>query len=64
MKVHLDGAKCEGHGLCYTRTDLFDSDDEGHAVLLVDGELADDQVDLAQIAERSCPVQAISVSDD
>lgn len=63
MRVHLDSSKCEGHGLCYTRTDLFDSDDEGHAVLLVE-EPTGPEVDLAQIAQRSCPEQAISITED
>ena len=63
MRLHLDSSKCEGHGLCYTRTDLFDSDDDGYAVLVVT-EPTGEQVDLAQIAERSCPEQAITITDD
>ena len=63
MKLHLKNETCEGHGLCYTRTDLFDSDDQGDAVLLV-SEPTGDQVDLAHIAERSCPARAISITDD
>ena len=63
MRLHLDSSKCEGHGLCYTRTDLFDSDDEGHAVLLVE-EPTGNEVDLARIAQRSCPEQAISITED
>ena len=63
MKLHLDSAKCDGHGLCYTRTDLFDSDDDGHAVLLV-AEPTGSQQDLARIAERSCPERAISITEE
>ena len=64
MRVHLDREKCEGHGLCYTRTDLFDCDDDGVAVLLVEEPETDTQVRLSEIAERSCPVRAISIVDD
>jgi len=37
MRVRLDTELCQGHGRCYTLApELFDSDDLGHCVLLVD----------------------------
>jgi len=40
---------------------LFDSDDLGNAVLLVTGELSDDQVAQATLAANNCPEYAIEV---
>ena len=43
MRVHLDSGKCQGHNRCYALApELFDVDDYGQAVLLVDGEVPDD----------------------
>ena len=62
MKVNLDREACTGHGLCYAMAGaLFDSDDEGHSVLLVDGELTPEQLELARTAELNCPERAITV---
>ena len=68
MKVQLDRDKCTGHGLCYAMAGvgpnaLFDSDDQGHSVLLVEGELNDEQLELARTAELNCPERAITVVD-
>lgn len=62
MRLRLDSEACQGHGRCYTLApDLFDSDDEGYAVLLVDGELSPDQVKAAQLAVDNCPEFAITL---
>ncbi len=62
MKIKLDLDKCQGHGRCYSLSpDLFDSDDLGNAVLLVTGELSDDQVAQATLAANNCPEYAIEV---
>jgi ferredoxin len=61
-KVCLDADRCEGHGRCYTLApDVFDSDDVGHAVVLVEdvsGDLEAQAVD----AEKNCPEAAITLS--
>ena len=37
MKVSIDEQKCSGHGRCYTLSPaLFDCDDEGFPVVLVE----------------------------
>lgn len=62
MRIVLDSSKCEGHGRCYALApDLFDSDDEGYAVLKVDGEVPAGQEEAAQLAADNCPEFAIEV---
>jgi ferredoxin len=51
MKIHLDTEKCQGHGRCYSLApDLFDCDDLGTAVVIVTGELNDEQLAKAKLA--------------
>lgn len=62
MRIALDIDKCQGHGRCYALApDLFDADDEGYAVLLVDGEVPTAQEANAQLAADNCPEFAITV---
>lgn len=63
MKIHLDNEKCQGHGRCYALSpDLFDSDNEGFAVLLIDGgEVPPELEAAAQLAADNCPEYAITV---
>jgi ferredoxin len=61
-KVCVDADRCEGHGRCYTLApDVFDSDDVGHAVVLVEdvsGDLEAQAID----AEKNCPEAAITLT--
>ena len=62
MRVILDREKCQGHGRCYALAPtLFETDDEGYAVLQVDGEVPADLEDDARIAADNCPEYAITV---
>lgn len=64
MRITLDSDKCQGHGRCYALAPtLFDSDDEGYAVLLVgdDGVVPAGQEDAATLAAENCPEFAIEV---
>lgn len=65
MRITLDSEKCQGHGRCYALApDLFDTDDDGYAILLVtapDGTLAPEQQDAAVLAADNCPEFAIAV---
>lgn len=64
MKIHLDTGKCQGHGRCYSLApDLFDCDDLGTSVVLVTGELDDDQLTKAKLAAANCPEFAIEIGD-
>jgi ferredoxin len=60
MRLTLDSEVCAGHGRCYELApELFEPDDEGHAVLLVDGELSSQDEAAAQVAVRNCPERAL-----
>ena len=62
MRVILDREKCQGHGRCYALSPaLFDTDDEGYAVLKLDGDLPAELEDDARIAADNCPEYAITV---
>jgi ferredoxin len=62
MRIVFDREKCQGHGRCYAlASDLFDADDEGYAVVLVSGDLTDEQASKAQLAADNCPEYALSV---
>ena len=62
MKIVLDNSKCQGHGRCYALApQLFDSDDEGYAVVLVDGEVPAELEGAARLAADNCPEYAITI---
>ncbi|QXC60922.1 ferredoxin [Aquihabitans sp. G128] len=63
MKITLDSEKCQGHGRCYALApDLFDSDDEGYALLLAaDGVVPEGMEEAATLAADNCPEYAITV---
>jgi ferredoxin len=62
MRVVLDSEKCQGHGRCYGLSpELFDTDDEGYAVLKVTGDLPTELEEPARIAADNCPEYAITI---
>lgn len=62
MKIVLDSSKCQGHGRCYALSpELFDSDDEGQAVLTATGDVPADLEAKAVLAAENCPEYAITV---
>jgi ferredoxin len=64
MRVRIDTDKCTGHGRCYTLApEVFGEDDEGNGTVLISGELTDDQLKAAQLAEANCPESAVIVHD-
>lgn len=64
MRVSIDSNKCEGHARCIARApELFDVDEDGFGVVLVDG-VAEDQEDGARAAVNACPERAITLSED
>ena len=61
MRILLDSERCQGHGRCYSLApDLFDSDDVGHCVLLVDEVPADRESD-ARSGVENCPERALTI---
>ena len=64
MRIKLDNEKCQGHGRCYTlASGVFDADDEGYAVLKLDGEIPADLEKEARLAVDNCPEYAIEAVD-
>lgn len=66
MKLTVDATQCMGHGRCYRiAPDLLSCDDEGYVTIR--GETIDvpeDQVELAEEAEGTCPEGAIILIRD
>ncbi len=59
MRIRLDPDACQGHGRCYALApDLFDADELGHCVLLVD-EVPPERLDDARNGVENCPEQAL-----
>jgi len=63
MRIRLDTERCQGHGRCYSLApDLFDSDDLGHCVLLVD-EVPQGREQGAKSGVENCPEQALTIEE-
>ena len=64
MKISYDRSACQGHNRCYMLApELVDSDDEGYAILLVDGEVPAELEEMERLAADNCPEFAIEVTD-
>ncbi|CAN5687131.1 N/A [soil metagenome] len=64
MKISFDRDSCQGHNRCYLLApELFDVDDDGYAVLLVDGTVPVELEPKAQLAADNCPEYAIELVD-
>ena len=65
MKVHVDPERCQGHTLCaMIAPQVFQLDEiDGHSTAIIDGEIPADLQEKAREAVRSCPEQAISISE-
>ena len=62
MRVQIDSEKCQGHNRCYALApELFDVDDYGQAVLLVDGDVPAELQEKARLAASNCPEFAIKI---
>lgn len=65
MRVELDVDTCQGHNRCYALApELFDVDDFGTAVLLVEGEIPAELEDKARLAVANCPEYAITIAGE
>ena len=66
MKITVDGARCMGHGRCYTLApNLLSYDEQGYVTIrdtVID--VPEDQIDAAEEAEASCPEEAVSLIRD
>ena len=64
MKVHADRDVCIQAGNCVMVADsVFDQDDDGIVMVLVDDIPADEQ-DKAREAVKLCPSQALQIAED
>ena len=64
MRIQFNRDACQGHGRCYSLApDLFDADDEGYAILLVEGDVPPELEAAARLAADNCPEYAIEVHD-
>ena len=64
MRILFDRDACQGHNRCYLLApELFDVDDDGYAVLLVDGAVPAELEAKAQLAADNCPEYAITLED-
>lgn len=62
MKIVLDRARCEGHGLCEEAApNLMHLDDDGELVIDRE-EPSDDELAAANGAVRVCPVAALRLA--
>ena len=65
MRVHLDSGTCQGHNRCHSLAPaLFDVDDFGQAVLIVDGEVPAELHPKARLAASNCPEFAITITEN
>ena len=65
VRVHVDDAKCEGHGRCYSLVpELFEPDDLGNSRVVGDGSVPADLEDKARLVVANCPECAIELAED
>lgn len=62
-RLSLDSEECQGHGRCYALAPgLFDCDDSGYAIVLVDHPVGD-EIRAARQAVDACPERAIALDE-
>ena len=65
MKVGVDSSRCEAHGMCEaTVPEFFTLDDEGYSSIGTDKPVPAADEDRVRMGAQSCPVGALTVSDD
>ena len=64
MKVVIDTELCQGQGRCFTiAPSLFEFDELGNGVVIGDGTLTPETLNLARLAEANCPEHAIFIEE-
>lgn len=64
MKIHVDLDVCEAHAECVAHApEIFDLGDDDDVVTVLLAEPPEDMRADAIAAERSCPVDAITIED-
>jgi len=64
VRVSIDAERCQGHGRCFLiAPNLFTFDDLGSGVVLGEGTLREDTIELARLAQLNCPEHAILIEE-
>ncbi len=64
MKVVIDVDLCQGQGRCFSiAPSLFGFDDLGNGVVIGEGTLSVDTMELARLAQANCPEHAIFIEE-
>lgn len=64
MKVVIDAELCQGQGRCFSMApSLFDFDELGNGLVIGDGTLTPETLDLARLAQANCPEHAIFIEE-
>jgi ferredoxin len=64
VKVRIDPEMCQGQGRCFSiAPGIFDFDDLGSGVVIGDGTLTDETMELARLAQANCPEHAIFIEE-
>ena len=62
MRINYDREACQGHNRCYLLApEVFDVDDEGYAILRIEGEVPAELEEKARLAADNCPEYAITI---
>lgn len=61
----IDAELCQGQGRCFSiAPSIFGFDDLGYGVVLGDGTLTEETLELARLAQANCPEHAIFIEGD
>jgi len=64
MKIVYNQWACQGHGRCFELApELFNLDDEGLAIPLIEGEIPSEHEEKARLAAQRCPEFAIEIDE-
>jgi ferredoxin len=64
VRVEIDAERCQGHGRCFSLApSLFEFDELGNGVVIGDGTLSPETLDLARLAQANCPEHAIFIGE-
>jgi len=64
VKVVIDPELCQGQGRCFSiAPSVFDFDELGNGVVIGDGTLDDQTLELARLAQANCPEHAIFIEE-
>ena len=64
MKVVIDAELCQGQCRCFSMApSLFDFDDLGNGVVIGDGTITPETLELARLAQANCPEHAIFIEE-